>query len=130
MSRSGYYVKRKHDPLFLQQNAESQRRWRAKNAEKVKSYDRKRLTTDYVVARNHRRRLRKFGLTPELYDSIVERQRGCCKICGGIGPLVFDHDHDTNKFRGLICNSCNVGLGYFKNSSQILSSAIQYLEEA
>ena len=41
----------------------------------------------------------------------------------------IDHDHKTDKVRGVLCNSCNAGLGMFKDSALILNKAIKYLNE-
>lgn len=58
--------------------------------------------------------------------------RGPCEICGRIpGPTqrsnAFDHDHKTGEFRGWLCGRCNIGLGYFKDSTEALEKAIAYL---
>ena len=50
-----------------------------------------------------------------------------CVICGDSGPLVVDHDHVTNKVRGMLCNHCNRGLGHFRDSPMLLEFAAQYL---
>ena len=39
-----------------------------------------------------------------------------------------DHDHKTNKIRGLLCNSCNRGLGYFRDDIRMVRKAAKYLE--
>ena len=58
---------------------------------------------------------------------------GKCHICQseesrkGFKDLCIDHCHDTLKVRGLLCNSCNVGLGCFKDNSKLLKIAIDYL---
>jgi hypothetical protein len=63
-------------------------------------------------------------------------QHSVCRICGTDNPggrgKVFsvDHDHQTGKVRGLLCHHCNVGLGNFKDSIDILKKAISYLEES
>lgn len=41
--------------------------------------------------------------------------------------LVRDHDHDTGEPRMWICDSCNTGLGRFKDSTKLLEDAIAYL---
>ena len=57
-----------------------------------------------------------------------------CPICskttipGLTSKIVLDHDHDTGEVRGWICDSCNTGLGRFKDSVDLLKKAIDYLE--
>ncbi|MDE0324591.1 MAG: endonuclease VII domain-containing protein [Candidatus Poribacteria bacterium] len=41
--------------------------------------------------------------------------------------IVADHDHDTGEGREWICDSCNTGLGRFKDNIAILETAIEYL---
>ena len=79
----------------------------------------------------------KFGITKEIYDKLVEKQNGNCAICqepetskhrdGKIRRLAVDHDHETNKIRGLLCNRCNKGLGIFKDDVLLLFAAYTYL---
>lgn len=52
----------------------------------------------------------------------------CCDICGSKEKLCWDHCHKTNKFRGTLCNSCNVGIGFLKDDISILKKAITYIE--
>lgn len=40
-----------------------------------------------------------------------------------------DHCHATERVRGVLCQSCNHGLGNFKDSPQRLQSAIDYLKK-
>ena len=42
--------------------------------------------------------------------------------------IVADHDHDTGAGREWICDSCNTGLGRFKDNIAILETAIEYLK--
>lgn len=44
------------------------------------------------------------------------------------GVWCADHDHNTNEFRGWVCNKCNLGLGNFADSIERLQSAIKYLQ--
>lgn len=50
-----------------------------------------------------------------------------CVICGSKEKLVIDHDHKTNKIRGMLCNHCNRGLGHFRDDPMLLEFAAQYL---
>lgn len=57
-----------------------------------------------------------------------------CPIChkktipGLTSKIVLDHDHETGRVRGWICDSCNTGIGRFKDDIKLLESAITYLE--
>ena len=42
--------------------------------------------------------------------------------------LVIDHNHKTGKVRGLLCGSCNTGIGLLKDSPDVLDAAIEYLQ--
>ena len=74
----------------------------------------------------------KYGITLGDYNRILENQNHSCKICGTTnsgrrGTLDVDHCHTTGKVRGLLCTNCNNGLGRFKDSADLLASAIKYL---
>lgn len=81
--------------------------------------------------------LKKYGLTIEQYDALVVAQNGVCAICGGttaidkwnsgLKNLQVDHCHDTGTVRGLLCFHCNTGLGHFRDNSDLLRKAIDYL---
>ncbi len=52
-----------------------------------------------------------------------------CDICGGNRiRIVFDHCHDTGKFRGWICSPCNVVLGLMNDDPILLRKLADYLE--
>lgn len=53
---------------------------------------------------------------------------GPCAICGKIADLHLDHDHETEKVRGTICDLCNGGLGMFLDSPELLTKAGEYLK--
>jgi hypothetical protein len=84
----------------------------------------------------HRRR--KYGITTEKYNTVLDKQKGVCAICGtkekrsirGAEPeLSVDHDHKTGEIRGLLCHRCNSGLGLFQEDLRILRRAVRYLKE-
>ena len=53
-----------------------------------------------------------------------------CEICGRFNSTAMhlDHDHATGKFRGWLCNGCNLGLGQFSDDPARLRAAADYLE--
>lgn len=55
------------------------------------------------------------------------KKMGACEICGKIGRIVCDHNHKTRKFRGFLCQTCNILLGYSHDDIGILIKASQYL---
>lgn len=78
-----------------------------------------------------------WGMSLEAYNLIyfglLKKQNNKCAICGikhdGIKRFALDHDHINNKYRGVLCVSCNTGLGQFKESIEILNKVIQYIGE-
>lgn len=67
-------------------------------------------------ARDSRYRL-KYGLTLEDFNRLLEEQGNVCKLCGKEPKgrsLHADHNHVTGEFRGIICNQCNVRIGWLK----------------
>lgn len=63
---------------------------------------------------------------PELCGRI-KGVRGQCAICERLQWLMADHDHATNRARGLLCTRCNLGLGTFADDEQLLRRAADYL---
>ena len=52
-----------------------------------------------------------------------------CECCGKVTlNLVLDHDHDSGKIRGWICQDCNIGIGRLGDNINGLRAAISYLE--
>ncbi len=74
-----------------------------------------------------------YGITINDYNLMFKAQGFACKICktdktNGKNWHV-DHDHLTNKIRGILCHSCNVLLGHAKDSLNILEAALLYLKQ-
>lgn len=121
--------------------AERLRQWRLNNPERAREIAAKSrakaLAKDPHIVR--RRNLRNdFGLELEEYNRMHEEQNGLCLICkqpettvqrGKVIPLSVDHCHNSGKIRGLLCRSCNTGLGAFGDDIDRIAKAIQYLEE-
>lgn len=74
----------------------------------------------------------KYGINSEQRDAMFEAQGSCCKICGKHESghrraLAVDHCHITGAVRGLLCDNCNRGMGYFQDDVELLRAAIKYL---
>ncbi len=72
--------------------------------------------------------LKKYGLTPEQFDAMIEAQNSLCAICEDQVELVVDHCHETGDRRDLLCLKCNTGLGMFRDNMDLLNEAIIYLQ--
>ena len=80
----------------------------------------------------------KYGLTQDAYDRMVADQGGMCAICGQpetrknrsgkVWQLSVDHDATTGQIRGLLCSACNQAIGYLRHNTELLLSAVAYLE--
>ena len=80
-----------------------------------------------ITTQNQRLKTR-YGITLSDYHDMIEKQNKACAICGCIPVKLFiDHNHTTEKNRGLLCSQCNFLLGCAKEDTNILISAIEYL---
>ena len=72
-----------------------------------------------------------YGLEEDQHKKLLNEQKGGCAICRKVPKkqLSVDHDHQTNEVRGLLCQSCNTGLGLFADSPELLRAAAIYLEK-
>jgi hypothetical protein len=121
-------VRRATDPEFAAKEKEASRRW----------YQKRYHGTDaeYRRNRNAKRVVSRYGLTVQEYTKLLEKQGYACAICGAPHydengkRLYIDHNHaqGLNAVRGLLCASCNFGIGLFKDSPTILRAAAEYLE--
>lgn len=112
-----------------------QRAFAAANPDKIKHW-KKRWEQDDPErwARSQRKsKLKaKFGITLEEYEALLDAQGGVCAICeggsNGSGTFAVDHDHRSGKNRKLLCSECNLGLGKFRDSPELLRKAAVYVE--
>jgi hypothetical protein len=103
------------------------------NQERIKSQKKEYRARCGIVYDNQRRYAnhlkQNFGLTVQDFNRLSKLQNGCCAICGEQPKrkLHVDHCHTTGKIRGLLCQRCNMGLGNFCDSPELLVKAIAYL---
>lgn len=81
-------------------------------------------------------RLRKYGITDEDFNRMRYEQDYKCAVCElpefmnrTQRALNVDHCHSTGKVRSLLCTSCNMTLGYMKDSPDMLRRLALYLEQ-
>lgn len=127
-----------YDPTHYQANkekyAKKSLKWRLDNPDRAKENRRKyyeahkQKEMEYSTKLN---RLRRTGVTDEQYQLKLLEQEGVCAICKEVctKALAADHCHVTGKFRGLLCNNCNRGIGHLKDSPELLENAIRYLRK-
>ena len=81
--------------------------------------------------------MRVFGISKATFERMLKSQGGGCAICetklgmvraGKQLRLCVDHCHSTGMVRGILCNSCNNGLGRFKDDPELLERAARYLK--
>ena len=123
----------------MTRRSRSTRRARAAEAERVRRWREAHAADPDFSERNRLRQLfRLYGLEPEqahtLFDAFYHR----CAICGQVETAVsrtgrpksiaVDHDHDTGRIRGVLCDRCNRALGYLRDNPDLLRRAADYLE--
>ena len=67
----------------------------------------------------------KLKLTQAEIDAITAP--GACECCGSDERLCIDHNHETEKPRGLLCHKCNTALGLLGDDVQRILRLSQYL---
>lgn len=108
-------------------SARRQRAYRIKNIEKARERDRGRYRSD-PFRRYVQRAMRQYGLDFE--QAVIVARHTHCDICGrdnGTKRLALDHCHATGKLRGLLCDSCNIALGKFRDDPHLLRLARKYV---
>jgi Recombination endonuclease VII len=80
-------------------------------------------------------RVKNYGISEEKFEVMWRDQEGLCLLCEdflipfGKGGCVIDHDHETGKVRGILCNQCNLGLGLFRENAETCERAASYLRK-
>lgn len=126
LNREAHKRLRDKDP---EKDREKQRKWYSTYASKCREEE-----PEEFERRVNSRRLRyNYNISMGEYEEMLEEQGGLCKICRGTNAdgrrLTVDHNHSTNQIRGLLCTKCNLGLGHFKDSINLLEAALLYMRE-
>ena len=85
-----------------------------------------------IVAKNKKdyNLLINYGITIDDFNQMIQNQKNCCAICQktlSVQEFHVDHCHQSGQVRGLLCQKCNLGLGFFKDDAILLQNAIKYL---
>lgn len=109
-----------------ERHKEGFQRWREKNRERHLEVCRRWYKKQYVA--------KTYGVPLDWYAQTLQKQNGVCAICklppqGKRKRLVVDHDHRTDKVRGLLCDSCNTSLNRLESVVGWYESASTYLNE-
>lgn len=118
------------------QLAEKRKEWNAANADRLKELKRAWYENNKTRSRESSRRsqlIRYYGITPEEFQDRLDNQGGRCAICcvetpGTTKNWHVDHCHVTGEVRGILCNHCNLLLGYAKDNTETLLAAVRYLK--
>ena len=131
---------------------ESTKRWRLlhpdESRKRSRDYSRKRRADGRQYADAIKK---KYGLTIENYNALLEKQGGVCALCGvkpcdwknlrqlseedgrkkrKLNRLAVDHNHVTGKVRGLLCVSCNRALGCLGDTEEAILKVLDYLRRS
>lgn len=124
-----------------EKNRENQRKYRKKHPEVAKEYYQRhkeklsekckayRKTEKGAKARKNTLLKSRYNVTLEFYEKLYKKQKGKCAICNQEKELHIDHNHKTEKIRGLLCWACNISLGYMKENIKYILNMIKYLKE-
>lgn len=122
--------KREYAKAWRQANPTYQKKWREENPGYQERWNR---ANPLYLTQMYRKQ--KYGVTPEMFEAMLNNQTSQCAICGSMfgtkqadKPCV-DHCHTTGKIRDLLCGHCNKGLGFFKDNPSLLQAAVQYLSK-
>lgn len=110
---------------------EYQRIWYQEHKKERAAYARERRASNKVYHANWQLK-NYYGIDLKDWEALYAKQGLRCAICPAIENkngrrLCVDHDHDTGRVRGLLCNRCNRALGLFRDSPTIMKKALLYL---
>lgn len=104
-------------------------KYRSDNKDLIKEKNKKFLDENPDYRRIHL--YSTYGITLEEFNELLDKQDGVCAICKlkTDGHWHVDHDHQTEKVRGVLCFSCNTSLGRLNENITTLNNMIAYIEK-
>lgn len=129
--KRGHTSGRYKDNTCKQCASDQSKKWSKDNKERVNAHSRARYAANgerqRAYSRERARRLN--GLPDAPYEPV-----GYCEACGSKEPgghgnsaWRLDHCHETNRFRGWLCNKCNIGFGMLGDSVIEIEKRLEYL---
>jgi len=72
---------------------------------------------------------RRYGLDLGKLEAMRRFQDNACAVCGAtkVKRLCVDHNHKTNRVRGLVCGGCNNLIGYIETKPTRIMNVLRYL---
>jgi hypothetical protein len=72
---------------------------------------------------------RTYNISLVDWDRMFHEQEGTCAICNEEfgDKICVDHNHETKEVRGLLCERCNILVGYLESFEDLLQSANDYI---
>lgn len=133
--------KRRQDPIYRRHELDRDNAARRRALKINPKYAKKVRARDRQVYRSRsenwlkRARIRKYKITPVEWDALFAFQGSVCAICKNSSPgnkhgtWQTDHDHITEKVRGILCTHCNVMVGMARDNPNYLIEGAKYLGE-
>ena len=117
----------------LEERKQYEKEWRAANRDKMRQYAKKYREAHRDMPQHL---MRKYGITVKRKEEMWDEQKGLCAVCGTPMISVFnrdccvDHDHKTNKVRGLVHWYCNIIVGVFEAKPVLFEQVQSYIRDA
>jgi len=118
-------------PCYVESRKTYSSNWKESNMDHVKEYNKNYYDSEKRLELHYKK---EYNITLQDYDLMYEQQNGKCKICESTesktpksGRFCVDHDHATGEVRGLLCSSCNRGIGLLQDDPDVILNAYRYL---
>lgn len=123
------------DEFYADSRDKTKKQGSCKSCDKKRSREWKEAHPEQHRARLRRNKLQaRYGISIEQYDELLLAQDGKCACCGSNTPGGYgttfrvDHDHTSGAIRGLLCQSCNAGIGFLGDTVEGVTQALAYLQ--